>query len=214
MMQSIAEHSTDPRSRHRDAPGNRRAALLDAALHLIGAGGMRAATHRAVERQAGLPHGSTTYYFHTRDQLVEAAVGRLVELDARRADALAHAISMALARRSTTGGELDVGTIAPALAAWVEHDRSLHLARTELFLEAARRPNVRELMVAAGERFVRLAEPIALSAGSDDPQHDARIGVAMLHGIILDQLWRPAPDFAAEIAPRALRKLLAALGAP
>lgn len=172
---------------------------------------MRAATQRAVEREAGLPHGSTTYYFRTRDQLIEAAVARLVELDARHADELAHAISMALARRSATGGELDVGAIAPALDSWLQDDRTLHLARTELFLEAARRPEVRELMIAGGERFIRLAEPIALSAGSDDPARDAQIGVAMLLGIMLDQLWRPAPDFVTEVAPRALRKLLAAL---
>ena len=44
---------------------DRRTALLEASLRLIGRDGLRGVTHRAVEQEAGAPHGSTTYYFKT-----------------------------------------------------------------------------------------------------------------------------------------------------
>ena len=45
------------------------------------ADGGRGLTHRAVDRRAGLPQGSTSNYFNTREALLEAALARLVELE-------------------------------------------------------------------------------------------------------------------------------------
>src|SRR5690606_1367402 len=40
-------------------------------------GGARALTHQAVDRSAGLPAGSTSYYFRTREALVDAVIERV-----------------------------------------------------------------------------------------------------------------------------------------
>jgi DNA-binding transcriptional regulator YbjK len=189
---------------------DRRTALLEATLQLIGEGGLGAVTHRAVERAAGLPHGSTTYYFKTRAQLLEAAVERLLEIDRARADEIVHAISRTLATRRPLG-ELDLDAIAAAIVAWLESDRTYQLARYELFVESARRPELKASMMAGATAFLRVLEPIVVAAGSHDPPRDARIALAMANGLMLEQLARPEPDFATAILPAALRKLLASM---
>ncbi len=52
----------------------RRHQLIVAAAGLLAEGGFDAVRHRAVAERAGLPLASTTYYFASLDELVEAAV--------------------------------------------------------------------------------------------------------------------------------------------
>ncbi|GGC57563.1 TetR family transcriptional regulator [Hoyosella rhizosphaerae] len=60
-------------------PGDRRPLIADHAIAMLADGGARALTHQAVDRDAGLAIGSTSYYFRTRDALVAAAVARIRE---------------------------------------------------------------------------------------------------------------------------------------
>ena len=48
---------------------SRRAEIADAAISTLARDGMRGLTHRAVDRAAGLPEGSASYYFRTRQAL-------------------------------------------------------------------------------------------------------------------------------------------------
>ena len=57
----------------------RRDELADAGVRLIARGGIRALTHRAVDVEAGLPAGSTTYYARTRRELTGLVVTRITE---------------------------------------------------------------------------------------------------------------------------------------
>ena len=59
---------------------SRRALIADAAISTLARDGMRGLTHRAVDRAAGLPEGSASYYFRTRQALLQATVERLAEL--------------------------------------------------------------------------------------------------------------------------------------
>ena len=60
---------------------DRRTAILDGALAVLAEQGMRGLTHRAVDAAAGLPPGSTSYYFRSRAALVAGCVQRLLERD-------------------------------------------------------------------------------------------------------------------------------------
>ena len=60
----------------------RRSELADAAIATLARDGSRGLTHRAVDRAAGLPESSTSFYFRSRLDLLRAAVRRLAELDA------------------------------------------------------------------------------------------------------------------------------------
>ena len=68
---------------------SRRALIADAAISTLARDGMRGLTHRAVDRTAGLPEGSASYYFRTRQALLQATVERLV---ARADRELAHGL--------------------------------------------------------------------------------------------------------------------------
>jgi len=56
---------------------NRRDLIADAAIRLLARDGLRGLTHRGVDREAGLPSGSTSYYTPTRDSLIELVAHRL-----------------------------------------------------------------------------------------------------------------------------------------
>ena len=59
--------------------GSRPQLLADAAIRVIAKGGLRGLTHRAVDREAELPQGSTSYYASTRAALLEMIAARLEE---------------------------------------------------------------------------------------------------------------------------------------
>ncbi len=59
----------------------RREETLDAAIRVLGGGGSRGLTHRHVDREAGLPSGSTSNYFRSREALISGIVTRMEELD-------------------------------------------------------------------------------------------------------------------------------------
>jgi DNA-binding transcriptional regulator YbjK len=155
--------------------------LTDAAIRTLARAGMRGLTHRAVDQEAGVPEGSTSYYFRTRQALLEATVERLAEVDT--ADVL---------DRPELSSNADLGDIADTCAALVQHwvttGRDRFLARYELALEANRRPKLREVLVSAGARPRALAEAMLTAAGAPDPARQAPLLVAYLDGLIFDHL--------------------------
>lgn len=62
----------------------RRAAIVAAAGRVLIRDGVAALTHRAVAVEAGVPLGSTTYYFADRPELVRAAVTELLARERER----------------------------------------------------------------------------------------------------------------------------------
>ena len=59
---------------------DRRMLIADSAIEVVARDGVRALTHRAVDSEAGLPSGSTSYYCRTRAQLVALTVERVTSL--------------------------------------------------------------------------------------------------------------------------------------
>lgn len=57
----------------------RRDELAEAGVRLLARDGIRALTHRAVDVEAGLPAGSTTYYARTRRELTGLVVAHITE---------------------------------------------------------------------------------------------------------------------------------------
>ena len=57
---------------------DRRALIAASAVTIIAEQGPRALTHRAVDQSLELPAGSTSYYFRTREALLEATALHIV----------------------------------------------------------------------------------------------------------------------------------------
>jgi DNA-binding transcriptional regulator YbjK len=162
---------------------SRRAEIADAAISTLAQDGMRGLTHRAVDRAAGLPEGSASYYFRTRQALLQATVERLAELDS--ADMADSTGSPAL-----PGQDLDAFAAAAAglVESWLTTGRERQLARYELALEATRRPELRQALVATGAAIRALVAGQLATAGVREPSRRAADFVAFLDGLLFDQI--------------------------
>lgn len=185
-----------------DAVTDRRARLLDEALAMLARSGLAAVTHRSVENAAGAPHGSVTYWFGSRDGLVDAIVDRLVAECETEVRAIAEGLEAAYA----TGAAPDLDRLAGAISHWMDELRELHLARLELELAAVRDERIRARMHQAALLFWGLCDPIVRALGSDDPERDRRAMGIMVDGILLDRLARPHQP--REVLVAAIRRLL------
>lgn len=153
---------------------DRRTVIADAVISTLAKAGGRGLTHRAVDREAGLPLGSTSYYFRTRADLIRSAVGRLAELDAA---ALAPVADATLAA--------DLARVADQL---LGSHRERLVARYELALESVRRPELRELL-AVGTRRVREAiEERLTEEGVAAPREMADAALALVDGLLFAEL--------------------------
>lgn len=162
----------------------RRAALLDATLRVVARDGAAAASHRAVAAEAGVPLGSTTYYFASRDEMLVEALRRAADLERT-------AIRARLDRLTAR----DAGTVdwTEELIAYVGEQlqpegRPTLLARYQLQLEAVHRPELRAVYGEWTAAGLELAETVLRAAGSPDPPIDALVLVAALDGVALNQL--------------------------
>ncbi|MFF9571744.1 TetR/AcrR family transcriptional regulator [Streptomyces sp. NPDC014685] len=187
--------------------GTSRAALIaDAALALLAERGMRGLTHRAVDERAGLPQGSTSNHARTRQSLLEAAVRRLAEREAR---VLAPAGLLPAPAAGTGNGPApdgrgpdadgrgpDADGVPPAGAAeliaglarvlhrYLTDHPELLVCRYELALEATRRPELREFFDATGRQFREPLLALMASAGSAEPERHALSLVAWCEGLM------------------------------
>jgi len=174
--------------RRAEQRAERRGAILDATVRILGCKGLGAVTHRAVAREAGVPLAATTYYFSSKDELITEAVGLLV------ADEVSE-----LAERAAALGD-DVGSPERAAAALVSvlvPDRAgvgAQLAKFELYLEAVRRPALRPIVAKWQEAFIGLAEMALASAGIPDPARRASLLVPAVDGMLMYELSRAGDE--------------------
>ncbi|MGW6904941.1 TetR/AcrR family transcriptional regulator [Streptomyces sp. NPDC054940] len=119
----------------------RRTALADAAVTVLAEEGMRGLTHRAVDRAAGLPPGTTSAYYRTRQALLTALVLRLVELDQAELQAAGEALPM-----PRTPGELTDALTDFIAQRLTGPARTRTLARYICTVESVRRPELRAIL--------------------------------------------------------------------
>jgi DNA-binding transcriptional regulator YbjK len=170
---------------------DRRTAILDGALAVLAEQGMRGLTHRAVDAAAGLPPGSTSYYFRSRASLVAGCVERLVERD------LAEDVAAVDAAVLSAGQDLptvlaEVLTAVGVRMATTERQRAL--ARYELSLAAVRDPALRAELVAGGDTIRRRGAALLARAGVTEPAAVAEELTALLDGLVYTALVRGPHD--------------------
>lgn len=95
----------------------RRQAITDAGIRVIARDGVRALTHRAVDREAQIPQGSTSYHARTRAGLVELIVDELTARSTADADDLAEVLRVRLDEREQ---RIDPDELAGLIAGLVE----------------------------------------------------------------------------------------------
>jgi AcrR family transcriptional regulator len=167
---------------------NRREALLDAAITVLGERGIHALTHRAVDTAAGLPAGSTSNHFRTRDALLEAVVQRFAARERANWE------DLAMRMFPTTPEELARVMVTAAKEATGTH-RTLTLARYAILVEAGIHPSLRAQLSTAGAGVNAWFMQWLRVAGSTDPERDAPIIMNHFTGVILHDLANPDSAF-------------------
>ncbi|MET9415342.1 TetR family transcriptional regulator [Streptomyces klenkii] len=179
---------------------DRRTLLADTALDVLADEGIRGLTHRAVDRKAALPPGTTSAYFRTRAALLTGLVTRLVQLD----QAELHTMAEALPPLRTVE-ELVDGLALLARQRLTGEGRRRSLARYACAVESVRDRELREILVPrenAGREAVRL---FLTARGVTDVEDRSHTLLTCIDGLIFDRLVSGG-----EVPRKALEGLVAA----
>ncbi|CDO87400.1 TetR family transcriptional regulator [Mycobacterium triplex] len=152
---------TGSRKRNGD---ERRRALCDAAIQVLAERGSRGLTHGQVDRCAGVPEGTTSYYYRTRAALLRGVGGRIAEIDVANLQSVIDEPLDPLAPFAHLAELTMMQAHGPGLM--------LNRARHELLLDAVRDPGLAETSQTFVTRINAMAhEAIAhLQPGTDDPE--------------------------------------------
>ena len=161
--------------------------ILRAALDVIQREGLGAGTHRTVADASGVPLGSLTYYFPTKEDLLREALLLFVEEEIARLAVLAAALA---------GRSLEPEQVATGFAALLEASDPEQISQFEIYLEAARMPALQEAAAECFAAYEKVAEAGLRAAGVPDPERRAPFVVALADGLGLRRAAAPgtAPD--------------------
>ncbi len=146
-------------------PERRRQHLCDAAIDLLASSGIRALTHRAVDRRAGAAEGTTSTYFRTRDALLSGVFARVADRYLSDLNAWTEATQASPEGQTTM-------TLAQLVMQSAEGPGSiLNKARLELTLYAVRHADLDTMVKDIGWQFYNRAKAIVRAdpAASADP---------------------------------------------
>src|SRR6476619_7579460 len=195
---------TEPLPRRPQRRGiQRRAAILRATLRILGREGTAAITHRSVAEEAGVPIAATTYYFSSKEDLIREALHLHAEMEAER---------VADATRTLGDGPPNVELLAEHLADFVDHGlgagRRALIAEYELLLQAARDPGLESLSRVFYERVRGQLEETLTELGARDPTAAARLIMAVLAGLEVDNLATPTTHLSRDELRQLIGQLL------
>ena len=171
--------------RRKANPIERRRELCDAAIQLLADHGAKGISHLKVDRKAGVPDGTTSFYFRTRSALWRAVAERVAELDLASLQSVADSAPIA------------PGTSASPLAKLVilsaeEPQLTQTKARYELTMEATRDPAVAATLQRGSDAFTKLHHDILvqlLPHGADlDPaviDDLSNVTLTFINGLLL-----------------------------
>ncbi len=140
--------------RKHNAPERRRQ-LADAAIELLGTNGVHGVSHPKVDEHAGVPAGTTSFYFRTRKALLHAIATRLTELDVADLSLMTELADDESTEFSGTAGLARIVMYA-ATEPWLTRAK----ARYELLLLASRDPELAATLNQSAEGFYALARDV------------------------------------------------------
>ncbi len=169
----------------------RRDLLRDTAIDVLAEGGAHALTHRAVDRAAEQPLGTTKNYFVTRDALLMATAERVYERYLADQDQLA-----ALGAPSDREGL--VAMLAELIRRGTSTDRPRLRALLELHAEAQRRPELGRLLAKQTEIDYSMYERLLRAAGLPVCPGRSLVVARTMQSALLSLLTHPDDALAAQ----------------
>jgi AcrR family transcriptional regulator len=153
---------------------------LDAAIRLAGSQGIRSMTHARVDAAAGLPKGSTSNYFRTRNALLAGVIDRIAEGERQDLAPAVAGLSM------TVDDFIDVytGVVTALTGPYADRTR----ARYALFLELSSDAELQAPLRAQRAAFAELARAFLAGLGAEHPDAAVQAFMAFSDGLILHRL--------------------------
>lgn len=195
--------------RRKPNPQQRRRELCDAAVELLGADGPRGLSHPKVDERAGVPPGTTSFYFRTRKALLQAVAARITELD------MADLATMSHVAHDGSGGYAGTAGLATMVTmAGTQPLLTRTKARFELTLHAGRDPELAETLGQVVSRFDRLARDAVRhwqSGTAPAPaviEEQAFATLRFIHGVMLDYVRGARTPHSAEQLDRLIQAIL------
>ena len=182
----------------------RRLKLLDAAVEVVAAKGLRGLTHRAVDAQAGLAEGTTSAYFRTRLALLSALADHVAAKASNDVDALAKTLV-------DHSGDIGyaIGQTQALIESWLVEWKVL-ATRLELGIEAARQPELAETFRPWRDHLLDVIEERICQVDLGDARMRAITVVGSLDGLLMAALGVPEPQ-RRELATSSVALLLSSL---
>lgn len=168
---------------------DRKTVIADAAIALLASAGAKGLTHRAVDAQAGLPLGSTSFYCRTRSELLTLALTRHAALDMQDLQADAN-------RMACTDWRLDdfIDLLVERVADWLSPPKRARLvARFELFMMASRDADLAAIVARQRQHFLQATEAALRRAGVARAAQVAPMVLITVDAILLDHIRANGP---------------------
>ncbi|MFG2176336.1 TetR/AcrR family transcriptional regulator [Streptomyces niveus] len=178
----------------------RRSALVDAAIEVLARDGARGLTFRAVDVEAGVPKGTASNYFTSRDELLNQVGHRIYERLIPDEATVAGMVTGPNTKARTA--EL-VRQVVERVAAF----RTGFLALLELRLEATRRPELRAVLTARVARDVEENVTGHLASGLPGDADAVKMIYLATNWLVVERLTLPGV-FSEEEAARLIGDLV------
>lgn len=165
----------------------RREKIANAGVRLIARSGVRTLTHLLVDKEAGLPRGSTSYYARTRRDLTALVVEHLSEDTQIELDGLTIPSTLA---------SPEAAHIAVSFIDHLAHREDAQAARFALLFELRNDNELRAMLtVNAPVRgpLVGKAEELLKAVGITDPTQHATDFVGLVDALLMYRTARAAP---------------------
>lgn len=162
-------------------PEQRRRELCDAAIRLLADEGIKGLTHLKVDRTAGVPDGTTSFYFRTSSALLHSVAGRVAELDLQ---------DLTAATEPPAPGENPAAGLAALVMRAADGPGFVRSrARLELAMPSSRDPGLAQVFALHQQRFVDMHRDVVQRLSPDaDPAEVAErtyVLLTFISGLLL-----------------------------
>lgn len=210
------------RKASRSRSEQRRRNILEAALRIVVAEGVRGVRHRAVAKEADVPLSATTYYFDDIHDLIadtftlfaESAMTLVVDPIYAQAGQFLEANREQFLSDPATRQQL-VDNLATLLTAFIQNEvneKRDHLLAEQAFMhECLRDPHLREIARSYFEHLVNQLRQMCESIGLKDADLAGDLMMGAVFRIEFEALMAPEGGYDFDRARRTLRMLLQGL---
>ena len=161
----------------------RKVNILEAALRLISRCGINGVTHRAVAREAKVSLSATTYYFESKESLLQEAFSYYAKNRLDDVNSLSN-------RFPGTNYTIEKAArlLTDIIIEELEINRDALIAEYELVLELTRNDALKDAYQNWQAELLRRLQIMTKNLGSTGPKKDARIILAIMRGLQMESL--------------------------